>query len=56
MIRILLIRSVFTVMAVKIANNTVSMLGKAVQYHRKKAGLSRNEFADIADVGKNSSI
>ncbi len=27
-------------------------LGEMVQFHRKKAGLSRNELATIADVGK----
>ena len=27
-------------------------LGEMIQFHRKKAGLSRNELAVIADVGK----
>jgi len=39
-------------MAVKISNKSFYLLGKAIQYHRKKARLSRNEFADISGVGK----
>jgi y4mF family transcriptional regulator len=27
-------------------------LAQAIQFHRKKAGLSRNAFADLTDVGK----
>ena len=27
-------------------------LGEMIQFHRKKAGLSRNELAVMADVGK----
>ena len=31
---------------------TFNLLAKAIQFHRKKAGLSRNELAIIAGVGK----
>ena len=31
---------------------TFDLLAQAVQFHRKKAGLSRNELAVIAGVGK----
>jgi hypothetical protein len=43
-------------MAVKISNKSFYLLGKAIQYHRKKARLSRNEFADISGVGKTVKI
>jgi transcriptional regulator with XRE-family HTH domain len=39
-------------MAVKIDIESTSSVGKVVQFHRKKAGLSRIALADIAGVGK----
>lgn len=29
-----------------------SEIAALIQFHRKKAGLSRNQLADLADVGK----
>jgi DNA-binding XRE family transcriptional regulator len=39
-------------MAVKVDIESTSSVGKVVQFHRKKAGLSRIALADIAGVGK----
>jgi HTH-type transcriptional regulator / antitoxin HipB len=39
-------------MAVTIGVESVSNAGGIVQYHRRLAGLSRMELADIAGVGK----
>jgi HTH-type transcriptional regulator / antitoxin HipB len=40
------------VMAVKISTESISSVGRIVQFHRKQAGLSRIALADIAGVGK----
>ncbi|MBC2711217.1 MAG: helix-turn-helix transcriptional regulator [Desulfosarcina sp.] len=39
-------------MAVKIGAESVSSVGRIIRFHRKIAGLSRIELADIAGVGK----
>ncbi len=39
-------------MTVKINTYTITIIGRVVQYHRKQAGLSRINLADIAGVGK----
>lgn len=39
-------------MAVNIDISTINTLGRAAQFHRRLAGLSRVELADIAGVGK----
>ncbi len=39
-------------MAVKISVDSISSVGKIVQFHRKQAELSRIALADIAGVGK----
>jgi HTH-type transcriptional regulator/antitoxin HipB len=39
-------------MAVKISVDSISSVGRIVQFHRKQAGLSRIALADIAGVGK----
>lgn len=39
-------------MTVKISTETVLKIGRIVQFHRKEAGLSRIDLADIAGVGK----
>lgn len=39
-------------MAVKISTESISSVGRIVQFHRKQAGLSRIALADIAGVGK----
>jgi len=39
-------------MAVKICVDSISNVGRIVQFHRKQAGLSRIALADIAGVGK----
>lgn len=39
-------------MPVKIGTETIPKLGPIVQHHRKQAGLSRIDLADIAGVGK----
>lgn len=39
-------------MTVKIRAGKISSIGRIVQFHRKAAGLSRIDLADIAGVGK----
>jgi transcriptional regulator with XRE-family HTH domain len=39
-------------MAVKIGAEKIQGIGRIVQFHRKEAGLSRIDLADIAGVGK----
>lgn len=39
-------------MAVNINTETILKIGRIVQFHRKAAGLSRIDLADIAGVGK----
>ena len=39
-------------MAVKIGAESVSSVGRIIRFHRKQAGLSRIELADMAGVGK----
>jgi len=39
-------------MAVKIGVENIQKIGRIVQFHRKEAGLSRIDLADIAGVGK----
>jgi len=39
-------------MAVILASTSPSLLGRIVFFHRRQAGLGRNELADIAGVGK----
>ncbi len=39
-------------MAVKIGSEKIQEIGRIVQFHRKEAGLSRIDLADIAGVGK----
>jgi transcriptional regulator with XRE-family HTH domain len=39
-------------MAVKIGIESIATVGRIVQFHRKRAGLSRIALADIASVGK----
>jgi y4mF family transcriptional regulator len=39
-------------MTLKIDHETIGEIGKMVQYHRKKAQLSRVALAEIAGVGK----
>ncbi len=39
-------------MTVKIDKLTIQKLGLIVQFHRRQAGLSRIDLADIAGVGK----
>ncbi|BBO91702.1 helix-turn-helix domain-containing protein [Desulfosarcina ovata] len=39
-------------MAVKLINKNEMEIGRIVQFHRKQAGLSRIDLADIAGVGK----
>lgn len=36
----------------KVETTFQTKLGKTIKYHRKKAGLSRIELADLANVGK----
>lgn len=39
-------------MTVKISTETIHIIGRIVQFHRRQAGLSRIDLADIAGVGK----
>lgn len=39
-------------MAAKISTEKIPRMGRIVQFHRKAAGLSRIDLADIAGVGK----
>ena len=39
-------------MTVKIGGEKIQEIGRIVQFHRKEAGLSRIDLADIAGVGK----
>ncbi|QTA81639.1 HTH domain-containing protein, Cro/C1-type [Desulfonema limicola] len=39
-------------MTVKINYTNINKIAKVVLFHRKLSGLSRNELADIAGVGK----
>lgn len=39
-------------MAVKITTESILKIGRAVQFHRRQAGLSRIDLANIAGVGK----
>ena len=39
-------------MAVRIGAEKIQEIGRIVQFHRKEAGLSRIDLADIAGVGK----
>ena len=39
-------------MTVKIGAETILEIGPIVRYHRRQAGLSRTDLADIAGVGK----
>ena len=39
-------------MTVKMTTETIPKIGRVVQFHRKEAGLSRIELANIAGVGK----
>jgi HTH-type transcriptional regulator / antitoxin HipB len=39
-------------MTVKISTKTIKGIGRIVHFHRKEAGLSRIDLADIAGVGK----
>lgn len=39
-------------MTVKIDTETIPKLGSIVRFHRRQAGLSRIDLADIAGVGK----
>ncbi len=39
-------------MTVKISTKTTPRISRIVQFHRKEAGLSRIDLADIAGVGK----
>lgn len=39
-------------MSVNINTETILKIGRIVQFHRKEAGLSRINLADIAGVGK----
>lgn len=32
--------------------NNLNLIGNIIKYHRKKAGLSQKELADIAGIGK----
>ena len=39
-------------MTVKLSAEKIPRIGRIVQFHRKEAGLSRIDLADIAGVGK----
>jgi HTH-type transcriptional regulator/antitoxin HipB len=39
-------------MAVKITTESILKIGRIVQFHRRQAGLSRIDLANIAGVGK----
>lgn len=39
-------------MTVRLSIETILKIGRIVQFHRKEAGLSRIDLADIAGVGK----
>ncbi len=39
-------------MAVKITSDNMHDIGAVIRFHRKKAGLSRIDLADLAGIGK----
>lgn len=45
-------REIFTVMTATIHLLNIEQIGPIVQFHRKKAGLSRVDLAMVAGIGK----